>query len=260
MFGWITKLFSRRTAVQKNRANPVLQATVQQSAEIYSRIPLAGFINEDERSKLSRRLFLDLNAICNAADPVSSCREMLAAAILKMATYQVLIIPPSPGDDPTGLRSQPGVTGELKAHLVRLSGSNGDLRSEIRSRVEIANFDLVWQVVQQLYWTAYWTTETFNAARVALGDFCEASDWYKPFIHAACANQEHVYRRDLELPFAFSHEMAQVAANAYSLYTDIVLSGAINPDQEWHDYHKDSNIPLPDFAIAGETPSAQPAT
>ena len=252
-------MFGRRTAVQKNRANPVMQATVQQSAEIYDRIPLAEFISEDERSKLSRQMFLDLNAICNATDPVSSCREKLAATMLKMASYQVLIIPPSPEDDPTGLRSQPGITGELKAHLVRLSERNGDLRSEIRSKAETADFDLIWQVVQQSYWRAYWAVETFNAARVALGDFSETSDWYRPFMHAACANYEHVYRRDLELPFAFSDEMAQLAANAYSLYTDIVLSGASNPDLEWRDYHKDSSIPVPVFSVDDDTSSAQSA-
>jgi len=253
-------MFGRRTAVQKNRANPVMQETVQQSAEIYDGIPLADFIGEDERSILSRQLFLDLNTICNATDPVSSCREKLAAAMLKMASYQVLIIPPPPEDDPSGLRSQPGITGELKAHLVRLSEKNGNLRSEIHNTAETADFDLIWQVVQQSYWTAYWTVETFNAARVALGDLGETSDWYKPFMHAACANYEHVYRRDLGLPFAFSDEMAQLAANAYSLYTDIVLSGAANPDLEWRDYHKDSNIPVPDFAMDSDASSAQSAT
>ena len=259
MFAWIRKLIGTRTAVQKNRANPVMRATVQKSAEIYNRIPLSDFISEEERSELSRRLYLDINSICNAADPVSACRERLAAAMLKMASYQVLIIPPSPDDDPTGLRSQPGITGELKAHLVPLSERNGDLRSEIRKKAETADFDFIWQVIQQSYWTAYWFVESFNAARMALDDFNETSDWYKPFMHAACAHYEHDYRRDLELPAAFSDEMAQVAANAYSLYTDIVLSGAPNPDLEWRDYHKDSDIPLPVFAVGNNASATQPA-
>ena len=258
MFGWLGKLFGSRTAVQKNRANPVMRATVQESAEIYARIPLTEFISEEERSELSRRLYLDIYSICNSADPVSTCRERLATAMLKMASYQVLMIPPPPEDDPTGLRSQPGITGELKAHLVQLSERNGNLRSEIREKAETADFALIWQVVQQSYWTTYWFVETFNAARMALDDFNAASDWYKPFMHAACANYEHIYRRDLEMPPAFTDELAQPAANAYSLYTDIILSGAPNPDLEWRDYHKDSNIPVPVFVVDNSVSAAQP--
>lgn len=258
MFGWFTKLFGSRSAVQKNRANPIMRATVRESAEIYNRIPLSEFITEKERGELSRQLYLDINSICNAADPVSACRERLAAAMLKLASYQVLMIPPPPETDPTGLRSQPGITGELKAHLVRLSERNSDFRSEIRKKSETTDFDLVWQVVQQSYWTAYWILETFNAARMALDDVDERSDWYKPFLHAACANYEHVYRRDLELPPAFSEELAQLAANAYSLYTDIVLSGTPNPDMEWRDYHKNSDIPLPVFTVEGSASTTLP--
>jgi len=249
VFGWLGKLFGSRTAVQKNRANPVMRATVHESAEIYARIPLTEFISEEERSELSRQLYLDINSIFNSADPVSACRERLATAMLKMASYQVLMIPPPPEDDPTGLRSQPGITGELKGHIVQLSERNGDLRSQIREEAEAADFALIWQVIQQSYWTTYWFVETFNAARMALDDFNDTSDWYKPFMHAACANYEHIYRRDLEMPSAFADELAQLAANAYSLYTDIILSGAPDPDLEWRDYHKDSNIPVPVFVV-----------
>lgn len=259
MFGWLGKLFAGRTAVQKNRANPVMRDIVQKSAEIYARIPLTEFISEEERAELSRQLYLDINSICNAADPVSSCRERLATAMLKMASYQVLIIPPPPEDDPTGLRSQPGITGELKAHLVQLSERNGDLRSEIREKTGTADFAFIWQVIQKSYWTTYWFVESFNAARMALDDFNAVSDWYKPFMHAACANCEHIYRRDLEMSSAFADELAQLAANAYSLYTDIILSGAPNPDLEWRDYHKDSNVPVPVFTVDSSASTTQQA-
>ena len=59
MFAWLGKLFGGRTAVQKNRENPVMRATVQKSAEIYDRIPLSDFISEQERGELSRQLYLD---------------------------------------------------------------------------------------------------------------------------------------------------------------------------------------------------------
>jgi hypothetical protein len=40
---------------------------------------------------------------------------------------------------------------------------------------------------------------------------------------------------------------ASLAPTAYSILADIVLSGAKDPDLEWRDYYKDSNIPIPDF-------------
>ncbi len=68
-----------------------------------------------------------------------------------------------------------------------------------------------------------------------------------PFKHAACANYEHIYRREAGLPPAFDEDTAALAPTAYSIFTDIVLSGAKDPDLEWREYYKDSNIPIPKF-------------
>ncbi len=68
-----------------------------------------------------------------------------------------------------------------------------------------------------------------------------------PFKHATCANYEHVYRREADLPPAFDEDTASLAPTASSIFTDIVLSGAKDPDLEWRDYYKDSNIPIPEF-------------
>jgi hypothetical protein len=102
-------------------------------------------------------------------------------------------------------------------------------------------------MVQQSYWKAYWYLGAFDAARIELHDVDKDHDWYKSFMHAACANQEHVYRRELEMPPAFDEAIANRASTAYSIFTDIVLSGGENPESEWRDYHKDSNIPTPSF-------------
>jgi hypothetical protein len=68
-----------------------------------------------------------------------------------------------------------------------------------------------------------------------------------PFKHAACANYEHIYRREIGLAPAFDEDDASLAPTAYSIFTDIVLSGAKDPVLEWRDYYKDSNIPIPNF-------------
>jgi len=240
-------LFRRRTAIEAGRQNPVLLSTVDMSSKIYDGIPLRNFIGEEKRGVLARQLFLDINQICNAFDPVVACREKLASTMIKFASLQVLVIPPPPEPDPSDLRSQPGITGELTQHLVKIAENNYELRSELYGSNEAPSFDRIWESVQQSYWQSYWFLETFNAARLELGDCEDDHDWFMPFKHAACANYEHIYRREIELPPAFDGELATIAPNAYSIYTDIVLSGAENPDVEWRAYYKDVNIPVPNF-------------
>ena len=106
--------------MEASRRNPVLHAVVQKSAVIYDEIPLRDFISEETRAELGRELFLEINGICNAAEPVMACRDKLASTMLRFAAYQVLMIPPPPEEDPSGLRGQPGITGELKEKLVQV--------------------------------------------------------------------------------------------------------------------------------------------
>lgn len=247
MFKWLGKWFGTRTAVQAGREDPLLLASVKKSSIIYSQIPLRDFISDKVRDELARQLYLEINGICSSFDPVAACREKLAATMVKFASYQVLVIPPAPEEDSSGLRAQPGISGDLKTYLVRLAKENTQLRSDLYGMTETLTFVTVWESVLQLYWKTYWVLETLNAVRVGLGDYAENRDWYKPFMHAACANYEHIYRRELELPPAFDDEVANIATTAYSIFTDVVLSGAENPDAEWRDYYKDCNIPVPHF-------------
>ncbi len=241
------KLFRHRTAIQAGRQNPVLLSTVDISSKIYDGIPLRNFIEDDARDALARKLYLEINEICNAYDSKAACRGKLATTMIKFASLQVLVIPPPPEADPSDLRSQPGITGELTEHLVQIAENSYELRSELYGATDARTFDSIWETVQQSYWQSYWFLETFNAARVELGDFNEEHDWFMPFKHAACANFEHIYRREIELPSAFDEDIAAIAPNAYSIFTDIVLSGAEDPELEWRDYYKDSKIPTPNF-------------
>ena len=86
-----------------------------------------------------------------------------------------------------------------------------------------------------------------SGTRLELGDWIADGDWKQAFLHAASVTCEDVYRWELELPAAFEESIAREAATAYSLFTDIVLSGAENPALEWRDYHQNSGIPFPDF-------------
>jgi hypothetical protein len=217
------------------------------SSRIFDGIPLQNFIDDDERGALARELFLEINGICNAFDPVVACREKLAQTMIRFASFQVLVIPPLPEPDPTDLRSQPGISGELTEHLVQIAENNYELRSELYGEMDSPTFDNLWESLQRAYWQTYWFLETFNAARLELGDYQDDHDWFMSFKHAACANYEHIYRREINLPSVFDENLAAIAPTAYSIFTDIVLSGAENPELEWRDYYKDSDIPAPNF-------------
>ena len=214
----------RQTAVQTGRQNPVLLSTVDKSSIIYDQIPLKNFVGDDARGVLARNLYLVINEICNSFDPVMACREKLAAKMIEFASYQVLVIPPPPENDPSGLRSQPGITGGLKEHLGRIAEANSHLRSEIYGKTKLRTLDIIWDLVQQSYWQTHWFLETFNSARIELGDYSKDRDWYMPFKHAACANYEHIYRREAGLPPAFDEDTAALAPTAYSVsYTHLTL-------------------------------------
>jgi len=248
VLGWIGKLFGERTAAQKGRDNPVVQAAAQASALVYDRILLKNFIDEARRSELARALYLDINRICNTAEPRTVCREELVRAVLQLASFQVLVIPPPPEEDPTGMRGQPGVTGELQPGIVELCVRDDDLRSAIYGRTESREHDELFDVIEKLYWETCWRAGTLNATRIALGDTAGDGDWYDAFVHAACVTLEHKYRWELEMPPAFDEHIAREAANAYAVFTDIVISGSTDPVQEWRDFCAGSDVPMPVFS------------
>ena len=245
VFGWIGKLAGRRTAAEKSRKNPVVDAAVREAALIYDQSPLSDFIDEARRSQLARELYLEIVRICNTTDPKIACRDQLVATMLWVASLQVLVIPPAPEEDVSGLRGTPGITGALRERLVDLCHRNDDLRSEIHEQTDHRDFDSMFDVIQRRLWEARWLLGTLNATRLALGDSA-GEDWFDTFLHAACARQEHGYRWELELPPAIDDDVAREVIAAYAVFADIVLSGAADPMTEWREYLRDSNIRLPD--------------
>ena len=247
MLGWIGKLFGGRTAAQRSRDNPVVHEAVQESARVYDRIRLREFIDEQRRSELARALYLDINRICNTTHPVTVCRDELTRAVLQLASYQVLVIPPSPAEDPSGLRGQPGITGALQERIVELCDKDDELRSALYDETESRDFDDLFAIIERFYWETRWLTGTLNGTRKALGDVSDNGDWYMAFLHAACVTLEHKYRWELEMPPAFDEAIARDAANAYAVFTDIVVSGGADPIREWRDYCSGSTVPMPEI-------------
>lgn len=248
MLEWLRKAFGLRSAAEVRRENPVLVAAIKESAAVYQRTRLATLIDPAACDSLSRQIYLETNAVCNAADPVAACREKLAMTMLRFALYQVLMIQPAPAEDQSGMRGLPGVSGALAPYLDELAHKNMGLVADIHESDYFSEDVSIEQVAEIQFWIHYWLLETLNVARQELGDMSKGTDWYLPFKHAVCASQENLYRIDLDIPSAFPEEISRTAPTAYSIFTDIVISGAKDPVTEWCDYHDGLDIPVPGHA------------
>ncbi|MGH8222278.1 MAG: hypothetical protein ACREQZ_04820 [Woeseiaceae bacterium] len=247
MPGWLSKIFSPRTAVEAGRKNPALQSAISNASLRYERIPADLQPDDRARRRLARKLYLELHEVFNAASPHAACRQKLAAGMLDFARLQVLMIPPAPQPDASGLRGLPGISGGLGEHLDRIARDSDALSSALHAIAGPEDADDIRRELRRAHALCHWFLESFDGARRGLGDTVDGRDWYRPFMFAACATQEHNYRRDIGLPPAFEENLTATAPIAYSIFTDIVVSGASDPVREWLDYHAGSLIPLPAF-------------
>ncbi len=78
------------------RDSPVLAAMVKRSGAVFDSLPLKEYTHTEAKNKMSTELFEECHEIAVATDPFIKCREAFATAILTLAKFQDLIIPPEP--------------------------------------------------------------------------------------------------------------------------------------------------------------------
>lgn len=259
MLKWLGKVFGSDSAVDSGRKNPAFLSAVELSARAFQELPEKIHLDDPSRRKLARQLYLELHEAFNANSPLEGLRQKIAEAMLRHALVQVPLVPPAPEPDASGLRGLPGITGALWRRLDDLVRSSSDLHAALDEIMADKPGLPVDVLLRRAHAASSWRVQTFDAVRRELGDLGKGQDWYRPFLFAACANQESRYRRDLDLPSAFEPELAAVAPVAYSLFADIVLSGAKDPLAEWLDYHRGAGISMPQFDDAPELPGRSAA-
>jgi len=222
--------------------DPILRAALARSSVVYNSLPLKDHISEKTSNNLSTQIVEHIYGIICAEKPILKCREELAVAVLEYAKYQVLVLPPEPEDDPTGLRGTQGITGELMPQLLEIAEKNKDIRELMYGIVDKPTYNDVWDAVLFNYWKNYWFMATYDACRLALDDcnHVDDKDWLKPFIHAMCVWQEYCYRQDLGMPSAISGNDLSLTEIEYSTFLNTVMSDAQYPNLEWKEYYKDS--------------------
>jgi hypothetical protein len=172
-------------------------------------------------------------------DPRMANRERLTSCVMEFAQFQVLLIDPPPAEDPSGLRGQPGITGELKAHLLELAQKDRGLREFMHAFPTPKSVDGVRDPVLYRYRIMYAWISVYHMLRFAFDDVnhAEGKDWFIPFVAAMCAWQEDVYRESLGMPHAFEGSETEASKKALKMnsFMQFVLEGARFPDLEWRE-------------------------
>ena len=185
------------------------------------------------------KMMEEIRKTANSQDPRMANRKRLVEFVYQYAQFQVLVMDPAPAADPTGLRGQPGITGELKGHLVELTEKDKGLREFAHGLPENFTKDDLWNAVLARFRVSYAWAHVFHVLRSAYGDYNAApgKDWFQPFVVAMCSWQEHSYRQSLGLPSAFPHSALDPDAQAIIMsgFSNCVMTGVRYPDLEWRD-------------------------
>lgn len=186
----------------------------------------------------AEKMMEEVTKVATSPDP-RMANKKLASLIIEFAQFQVLVIDPPPADDPTGLRGQPGITGELKAHLFDLAQKDERLREYMHAFDTPKDWGDVWDPVLVRYQVVAAWTQVFNRLRFAFNDFnpTESKDWFKPCVAAICASKEHQYRDCLGMPPSLDDSGMGAGLRALMMcgFLDCVLEGARFPDLEWRE-------------------------
>ena len=99
------------------------------------------------------------------------------------------------------------------------------------------NWDGVWNPVLGKYRLAFAWTHVLHMLRYAFDDVNreEGKDWFRPFVAAMCAWEEHQFRKSLGMPPSLGDDDfdASMRSIVLSTFADRVLEGAQYPDLEW---------------------------
>ena len=203
---------------------------------------------QENKRKLAEKILTDVNEVILAPNRILANREKLAAFTIGMAKYQVLILPSEHEDEEelTGLRGKPGITGELKLHLLEIAKKDKEIK-EMAFIFDDPNEQDIYDGCLIRYWEYHLKSHVFQTIRIALKDYHpdHEKDWYRPFIEAMCATEEHHYRKLIGLPDVLGRDGeldGDIEALKYSTFLNMVLNGVTYPNFEWEETYQDADL------------------
>ena len=206
--------------------------------------PPKGASREFRAERLTHTLEL-IESIASSADNIQTVHDAIADEVIALARVLVLTIQPEPGPDGTKLRGKPGITGELGSYADQLFGQDIQLISLHRkphvkglTAMEICIL-MSWFAKQRLQLLEALRQLIYRNPELASGPQSKMAiknDWYRPFLHAACAAQEANYRKMLGLPDAFGASL--IRGMEYSTFEILVRSCSPDPAAEFRETFK----------------------
>jgi hypothetical protein len=196
-------------------------------------------VNEGLREEMRTKFIEEGADIARSEGPAMELRTRLSGAVSEMARLQVLVMPPYPEEDETGIRGQYGVSGELKARLLELATKSNELREWLHGFGQMNTWDDVWNPVLVRYFIVVARANILAALRRPLDDAhpIASMDWYKPFVATQCGYHEHVYRKALGMPSTLAADPIDASLESIKLgiFANCVVQGAKYPDLDWKD-------------------------
>ena len=194
----------------------------------------------DKMKKPAQELAEDILNIINSDNQILAMRQKYAEAILVYARWQVLVNDKIE-KDPNNLVGLPGITGELREHLVKIGEVDSLIKEDLHGLKDVPDkltLKYMKEYVRGRYLFWYWRQTVFNTLRVGLKDVNQnpKKDWEKHFFYSVCVCHEYDFRYEINLKENI--DFPQKLMN--STFLDIVLSGEKYPDLAFYEANKEA--------------------
>jgi len=132
----ILDFFAERSAKKKLKENPVFVAALLASERALKDTGL--YKIRDKLITPINEIAEEITAIFNSENQVIANRKKFVESILAFAKYQVLVLDKDDStDDETGLLGLPGISGELRKHLVKIGEKDKLIKEDLHGRTDV---------------------------------------------------------------------------------------------------------------------------
>jgi hypothetical protein len=233
----------------------VLSTLHQRSEKLISEIRQNG-IAEDVVRGWALQTFQQLLPALNSRDPKIECRKLLVEWALLHSDYEVMMIPPPPEPDRTGLRGLQGISGKLSEHKVELARRYEPIKDALHAASAEVNEKNAQDAILLLANQTSYLVNMANTARIAIDDYHHdlEMDWFRPMIYSFCVSSENTLRKLIGLPTTSDEDMAALMHQTMMLE---VLNGNRFPDVKFREHYQNQMkrglLTLPKFSARSDT-------
>lgn len=251
MFGKLIAFFKARKDLKEIKEHPIYGAALNYLKSVLDDKSkgIGKHWSEEGKTRLFSNILSDIQQTLTQPNPVQAVRMRIINLMAETAKFQVLVIPPYPEVDTTGLRAHEGITGELKSVIPKLAKLDKNLEEFFYSFEETQTVpgDMQDSVLIR-YWILHLFLHTYNQVRISLGDYHKnkQKDWFIPCYTSICIWQESLYRDELGMPTAIQGNNPDWKALMHSSWINRIEEGHRELLLEWEKSWEDVfNEPSP---------------